>query len=77
MTPRTTGPLVWMARPTARGWKLTWDYGSLISGVQLGMGCALLIAAAFMMLGLLGLLPSGGSALVFEVELLEVGGGKP
>lgn len=31
--------------------------------VQLGMGCALLLAAAFMMLGMLGLFPAGGSAL--------------
>ena len=33
--------------------------------VQLGMGCALLVAAASMLLGLLGLFPAGGSALVF------------
>jgi uncharacterized membrane protein YfcA len=31
--------------------------------VQLGMGCALLLAAAFMMLGMLGLFPAGGEAL--------------
>ena len=31
--------------------------------VQLGMGCALLIAAAFMLLGMLGLFPAGGTAL--------------
>ena len=31
--------------------------------VQLGMGCALLIAAAFMLLGMLGQFPAGGSAL--------------
>jgi len=31
--------------------------------VQLGMGCALLVAAAFMMLGMLGRLPAGGTAL--------------
>jgi uncharacterized membrane protein YfcA len=32
--------------------------------VQLGMGCALLIAAAFMLLGMLGWIPAGGSAFV-------------
>jgi uncharacterized membrane protein YfcA len=31
--------------------------------VQLGMGCALLIAAMFMMLGMLGQVPAGGAAL--------------
>ncbi len=31
--------------------------------VQLGMGCALLIAAIFMMLGMLGQVPAGGAAL--------------
>ena len=31
--------------------------------VQLGMGCALLTAAAFMLLGMLGQFPAGGSAL--------------
>lgn len=31
--------------------------------VQLGMGCALLLAATFMMLGMLGLFPAGGTAL--------------
>jgi len=33
--------------------------------VQLGMGCALLAAAAFMMLGMLGQFPAGGTALAF------------
>ena len=33
--------------------------------VQLGMGCALLVAAAFMMLGMLGQFPAGGTALAF------------
>ena len=33
--------------------------------VQLGMGAALLVAAAFMMLGMLGQFPAGGSALAF------------
>jgi len=33
--------------------------------VQLGMGCGLLVAAAFMMLGMLGRLPAGGTALAF------------
>ena len=33
--------------------------------VQLGMGGALLVAAVFMMLGILGQFPSGGTALVF------------
>ena len=36
------------------------------SAVQFGMGCALLIAAVFMMLGMLGLFPAGGSALVLS-----------
>jgi uncharacterized membrane protein YfcA len=33
--------------------------------VQLGMGCALLVAASSMLLGLLGWFPAGGSALAF------------
>ena len=33
--------------------------------VRLGMGCALLVAASFMMLGMLGQLPAGGTALAF------------
>jgi uncharacterized membrane protein YfcA len=33
--------------------------------VQTGMGCALLVAATSMLLGLLGLFPAGGAALVF------------
>jgi uncharacterized membrane protein YfcA len=33
--------------------------------VQIGMGCALLVAATSMLLGLLGLYPAGGSALEF------------
>jgi uncharacterized membrane protein YfcA len=33
--------------------------------VQLGMGCALLIAAVFMMLGMFGQFPAGGTALTF------------
>jgi uncharacterized membrane protein YfcA len=36
--------------------------------VQLGMGCALLAAAAFMMLGMLGQLPAGGTALAFTPQ---------
>ena len=32
-------------------------------GVQLGMGCALLTAAVFMLLGMLGQIPAGGAAL--------------
>jgi uncharacterized membrane protein YfcA len=34
--------------------------------IRLGMGCALLAASAFMLLGLLGLFPAGGDALVFS-----------
>lgn len=33
--------------------------------VQLGMGCALLVAAVFMMVGILGQFPAGGTALAF------------
>ena len=33
--------------------------------VRLGMGCALLAASVFMLLGLLGLFPAGGDALAF------------
>jgi uncharacterized membrane protein YfcA len=33
--------------------------------VQVGMGCALVAASLFMLLGLLGLFPAGGDALVF------------
>jgi uncharacterized membrane protein YfcA len=40
--------------------------------VQLGMGCALLIAATFMVLGLLGQFPVGGSALVLTTPALFV-----
>ena len=34
--------------------------------VRLGMGCALLAASVFMLLGLFGLFPAGGDALVFS-----------
>jgi uncharacterized membrane protein YfcA len=40
--------------------------------VQLGMGCALLIAAAFMMLGMLGQFPAGGSALALTPRAFTV-----
>jgi uncharacterized membrane protein YfcA len=40
--------------------------------VQLGMGCALLVAAASMLLGLLGLFPTGGSALAFTPRAYAV-----
>jgi uncharacterized membrane protein YfcA len=33
--------------------------------VQIGMGCALLAAATFMLLGMLGRIPAGGTALAF------------
>jgi len=33
--------------------------------MQLGMGCALLVAAVFMLLGMLGRFPAGGTALAF------------
>ena len=36
--------------------------------VRLGMGCALLAAAAFMMLGMLGRVPAGGTALAFTPQ---------
>lgn len=38
--------------------------------VQLGMGCALLVAATFMMLGMLGLFPAGGTALALTPQAL-------
>jgi uncharacterized membrane protein YfcA len=38
--------------------------------VQLGMGCALLVAAIFMMLGMLGLFPTGGMALALSRQAL-------
>jgi uncharacterized membrane protein YfcA len=62
-------------------WQLTMLIGVCIAGgwlgagvvaslsrraVRLGMGCALLAASAFMLLGLLGLFPAGGDALVFS-----------
>ena len=40
--------------------------------VQLGMGCALLIAAVFMVLGLFGLFPAGGTALAFAPRAFTV-----
>jgi uncharacterized membrane protein YfcA len=40
--------------------------------VQLGMGCALLVAAALMLMGLVGLFPAGGSALVFTPKAFVV-----
>jgi uncharacterized membrane protein YfcA len=40
--------------------------------VQLGMGCALLVAVAFMMLGMLGQFPAGGTALAFAPRALVV-----
>jgi uncharacterized membrane protein YfcA len=40
--------------------------------VQIGMGCALLIAAVFMLLGMFGLLPAGGSALRFTPRAYTV-----
>jgi uncharacterized membrane protein YfcA len=40
--------------------------------VQLGMGCALLVAAAFMTLGMLGQFPAGGSALAFAPQAFAV-----
>jgi uncharacterized membrane protein YfcA len=36
--------------------------------VQLGMGCALLVAAAFMLLGMLGQFPAGGTALTLTTR---------
>jgi len=40
--------------------------------VQLGMGCALLIAATFMVLGMLGRVPSGGTALILGPQAVAV-----
>jgi uncharacterized membrane protein YfcA len=40
--------------------------------VQLGIGCALLVAAAFMLLGMLGQVPAGGSALALTAPALVV-----
>jgi len=40
--------------------------------VQLGMGGALVAAAAFMMLGMLGLFPAGGTALAFTPRAFAV-----
>jgi uncharacterized membrane protein YfcA len=40
--------------------------------VQLGMGCALLAAATFMLLGMLGLFPAGGTALAFSPRAFAV-----
>jgi uncharacterized membrane protein YfcA len=40
--------------------------------VQLGMGSALLIAATFMVLGMLGRIPTGGTALALEPQTLVV-----
>lgn len=48
------------------GWIGAGIVGSLSRrAVQLGMGGALLVAAAFMMLGMLGQFPAGGTALAF------------
>lgn len=40
--------------------------------LQLGMGCALLAAATFMMLGMLGLVPAGGEALALSPARLAL-----
>jgi len=40
--------------------------------VQLGMGCALLLAAVFMMLGMIGQFPAGGAALAFTPRAFTV-----
>lgn len=40
--------------------------------VQLGMGCALLIAATFMVLGMLGQVPAGGTALALGPQAVIV-----
>src|SRR5262249_22756714 len=40
--------------------------------VQLGMGCALLSAAAFMMYGMLGSFPAGGSGLVLSPSAFAI-----
>ena len=40
--------------------------------VQLGMGCALLLAATFMMLGMLGRIPAGGTALALGPQTFVV-----
>jgi uncharacterized membrane protein YfcA len=50
----------------AGGWLGAGVVASLSRGaVRVGMGCALLVASLFMLLGLLGLFPAGGDALVF------------
>jgi uncharacterized membrane protein YfcA len=48
-----------------------WLGAGVVSGlprraVQLGMGCGLMIAAVFMLMGLMGAFPSGGTALQLE-----------
>ena len=40
--------------------------------VQLAIGCALLVAATFMLLGMLGLVPAGGTALALTPRALVV-----
>jgi uncharacterized membrane protein YfcA len=40
--------------------------------VQLAIGCALLVAATFMLLGMLGLVPAGGTALALTLRALVV-----
>ena len=40
--------------------------------VQLGMGCALLSAATFMLLGMFGLFPAGGTALAFAPRAFAI-----
>ena len=40
--------------------------------VQLGMGCALLVAAGFMLLGMLGQFPAGGAALAFSPRAFAI-----
>jgi uncharacterized membrane protein YfcA len=73
--------LIFISVITVDPWQLTMLIGVCIAGgwlgagvvaalsrraVRLGMGCALLAASAFMLLGLLGLFPAGGDALVFS-----------
>ena len=60
-----------IAACVAGGWLGAGTVASLSRrAVQLGMGCALLVAALFMVLGMLGQLPVGGSALVLTPPAL-------
>jgi uncharacterized membrane protein YfcA len=77
--PVVTQAMLFISTIAVDAWQMTWLIAASMTGgwlgagvvaslsrraVQVGMGCALLIAATFMLVGMLGQFPAGGSALV-------------